>query len=384
VLGRIDWQRAQAMAICTIALLVVLWVLGQVLGAMGHALLLFTLSAVVAFLIAPLVDLGTQRGAPRPLMIAITYLALVLLLVGGAVLLAAPLVTQVSQLAVALPQYTTMVNDALLGLDKSLVGTPFEGGLSTLRAQFLTEFGGIAGTFLTRFLGALTSVGGSVSDSILILIISIYMLAAAPRFDRAMRTLLPAPQLRAYLLMRESLIAILGGYLRSQIVLALILGVVVVAGLQALGMPYALLLGILATILGLIPMFGSALSALPALAVALFQPFPTVVWVLIFFVVVQNLQDQVLAPRITGNAVGLHPLAVMFALVAGFELAGFVGALFGLPVAGLLWAIVVAVYRAVASPATTPLQATDLPRPPSHETDPGTQALPAQPPPPAP
>jgi predicted PurR-regulated permease PerM len=138
---------------------------------------------------------------------------------------------------------------------------------------------------------------------------------------------------------------VLGGYIRGQLLLALILGVSVWVGLTLLGMPYALLLAILATVLGMIPMFGSALSAIPALLVSLTQPFPTPLLVLILFIVLQNVQDQVLAPRIAGESVGLHPLAVMFALLAGAQLAGAVGAIFALPVAGFIWIIVVAVYR---------------------------------------
>ena len=120
-----------------------------------------------------------------------------------------------------------------------------------------------------------------------------------------------------------------------------------------LGVPYTLLLGTLAALLGLIPMFGSALSAVPALLVALTLPFPTVLWVLVYFVVIQNVQDQILAPRIAGQAVGLHPLGVLFALLVGFHLAGMVGAVFAVPVAGLLWSLALAVYR-VVSPAAPP------------------------------
>ena len=351
MLDRIDWQRAQAIAICTLVLLVVLWALGQVLALIAHALLLFALGAVLAFVLAPIVDLGARRRVPRPLMVALTYFCFLIVCVVGVALIAAPLIAQVSQLIVALPQYTLMVNDGLLQLDRGLIGTPFEGSLAALKAQAVNEVGGLATGFLTRLVGALSSVGGGASDGILVLIISIYMLAAAPLFDRSMLGVLPERQRTTYVFLRDSVTQVLGGYLRSQLVLALILGVVVAIGLQLMGVPYSLLLAVLATVLGLIPMFGSALSALPALAVALFQPFPTVVWVLIFFVVVQNIQDQVLAPRITGNAVGLHPLAVMFALVAGFELAGFVGALFGLPVAGLVWVLVVAIWRAVGPAA---------------------------------
>src|SRR5262245_29313603 len=145
------------MAICTIALLLVLWVLGQVLAAIAHALLLFAFGAVLAFLLAPLVDLGTRHGVARPLTIARTYLALVVLTVGGTVLLAAPLIAQLSQLLAAQPRYTVMVNDGLLQLDHSLQSTPLAGSLAALEHQLLAELGGIASIFLDRLLRGLSS-----------------------------------------------------------------------------------------------------------------------------------------------------------------------------------------------------------------------------------
>jgi predicted PurR-regulated permease PerM len=92
-------------------------------------------------------------------------------------------------------------------------------------------------------------------------------------------------------------------------------------------------------------MFGPILSAVPALLVALFQPFPTVLWVLLFFIAIQQVESNILGPRITGHAVGLHPLGAMFALLAGFQLAGVLGGLFAVPVAGIIWVLIAAAYR---------------------------------------
>jgi predicted PurR-regulated permease PerM len=99
----------------------------------------------------------------------------------------------------------------------------------------------------------------------------------------------------------------------------------------------------------------------PAVIVALFLPFPTVVWVLLFFLVIQQIENNVLAPRISGHAVGLHPLGAMFALLAGFQLAGVLGGLFAVPFAGVVWVLMTAAYRnALARPG--PVRRWTLPR----------------------
>src|SRR5262249_49187222 len=97
----------------------------------------------------------------------------------------------------------------------------------------------------------------------------------------------------------------------------------------------------------LIPMFGPILGAIPALLLALLNPFPTVVWVALYFIAIQQVESNVLGPRITGHAVGLHPLGAMLALLAGFAVAGILGALFAVPVVGIVWVLIAAVYRRV-------------------------------------
>jgi predicted PurR-regulated permease PerM len=105
---------------------------------------------------------------------------------------------------------------------------------------------------------------------------------------------------------------VLGGYLRGQLTLALIIGVAAGVGTGLLGLPYAVVLGVLAGLFELVPMFGPILLVVPAVIVALFMPFPTVVWVILFFLAIQQVENNVLAPRISGHAVGLHPLGAMF------------------------------------------------------------------------
>src|SRR5207245_5837368 len=91
--------------------------------------------------------------------------------------------------------------------------------------------------------------------------------------------------------------------------------------------------------------FGPILGAIPALLLALLNPFPTVVWVALYFIAIQQVESNILGPRITGHAVGLHPLGAMLALLAGFEVAGILGALFAVPVVGIVWVLIAAVYR---------------------------------------
>jgi hypothetical protein len=179
-----------------------------------------------------------------------------------------------------------------------------------------------------------------ILDIVLALVISLYLLVDGPRFRARSLSLIPAEHRGKVLFLQDNVSRVLGGYLRAQFSLALIVGVATGIGMALFGLPYAVVLGVLAGLFELVPMFGPILSAVPAVLVALFLPFPTVIWVLLFFLVVQQVENNVLAPRISGHAVGLHPLGAMFALLAGFQLAGLLGGLFAVPVAGVVWVLI--------------------------------------------
>ena len=300
---------------------------------------------MLAFVLAPLVELGEARGLPRLLAVAFVYLALAMIMFLAGALLWRPFVLQAALLAENMPSYITAVQVQLSGLTLWLESLGLGAGLAALEAES-TRFATTEGrAFLGDLVRLITHLATSVFDTLLVLVVSFYLLLDGPRLLRAAAALVPARHQDKWRFVEESLVRVVGGYLRGQLVMGGSLGIIVWAGLTLLGVPYALVLGVLAAVLELVPMFGPILSALPALAVALFQPFPQFLWVLIFFVIVQQIEAHVLAPRITGHAVGLHPLGAIFALLVGLELGGPLGAIFAVPVAGFVWVIVATVYR---------------------------------------
>jgi predicted PurR-regulated permease PerM len=111
-------------------------------------------------------------------------------------------------------------------------------------------------------------------------------------------------------------------------------------------------LGVLAGLLELVPIIGPIVAGAVAALVALTQPFPTVLWVIGAAILIQQLENNLLVPRISGGAVGLHPLAALLAVLVGAEVAGIVGAIFAVPVTGLAWAIWRAEQTTESSPDT--------------------------------
>jgi len=133
---------------------------------------------------------------------------------------------------------------------------------------------------------------------------------------------------------------VFGAYVRSQVIVALSLFVMVSVALTIIGVPFALFLGAFAGLVELVPMIGPFAGAIPALLLAAPLGGSALLWTAVAFLVIQQLESNVLLPRLVGHAVGLHPIAAILALLAGFEVGGIVGALFAVPIAGLIWVFV--------------------------------------------
>jgi predicted PurR-regulated permease PerM len=350
-----DWQKALVVMLTLLAGLALLWVLWQVISPLLHTLLLFALGAVLAFALAGPVDRLAGRIGNRAVAMAIVYVLAAAILIGGLALLAGPFAGQASALVSDLPRYATELQTRVPELQGFLAGYGIQTDVDQVKAgaSSLIQQGG--SEVLGRLLGTLAEVGGLLLDAVLVLVISVYLVADGTRLRQRSLAIMPAAYRERALFFQDNVARVLGGYLRGQLTLAAIVGLLTGVGMSMLGLPYGIVLGVLAGLFELVPMFGPILSAVPAIIVALFLPFPTVIWVVLFFLAVQQIENNLLAPRISGHAVGLHPLGAMFALLAGFQLAGILGGLFAVPIAGVLWVLLGAAYRnAVVEPPPPP------------------------------
>jgi predicted PurR-regulated permease PerM len=349
-----DWQKALVIILTLLAGLALVWVLWQVISPLLHTLILFALGAVLAFALAGPVDGLAKRIGHRAAAMAIVYVLAAVVLSGGLALLAGPFAGQASGLANDLPTYASTLQARLPEVQGFLAGYGIQADVDQVKTGAASAVQQGGSEVLGRMLSTLAEVGGLLLDAVLVLVISVYLVADGKRLRERSLAIVPAPYRPRMLFFQDNTARVLGGYLRGQLTLSAIIGLATGVGMSLLGLPYAIVLGVLAGLFELVPMFGPILSAVPAIIVALFLPFPTVIWVVLFFLAVQQIESNVLAPRISGHAVGLHPLGAMFALLAGFQLAGILGGLFAVPIAGVLWVLVVAAYRDTVVEPTPP------------------------------
>jgi predicted PurR-regulated permease PerM len=340
-IGR-DWQRALFIPLTILAWLAVIVVIGWLLSHVVKTILTLVFSGVVAFALTPLVG-QLQRWMPRTFAIFIAYVLGFGVILGMITLVVTTAAGQITTFVGELPYYESKLH----ALEPHLVQILGPFGVTKAKINVaehqVTDYLSTVGTSMAKSsVGIITSVLGTIVDIVLVLILSVYLTANGPKISAQLRRQTPGDQRRYTTLFIAIVNRVVGGYIRGTLTLATLVGTLVGAGMFVLHVPYAILLGILAFFMEFIPIVGVLVSGAVCVVIALFQGWITAALVLAYFVVVHVIEGDVVGPRIMGRAVGIHPATALVALVAGTELFGVWGALFGAPLAGLIQAIVTA------------------------------------------
>ena len=267
--------------------IIVLWLLGHI----AHSLVVIVLAVIVTFAVAPLVRL-LQRQLTRPLAIAIAYLLGIGIVIGLGILLVSAAAGQVVNLVGKLPDYVNQLNT--MNPQTTVPLGPFRVTVADLRAieqQVLSNLQ-VGGTALAAdTLSLINRLASVLVDVALVLILSIYFSIDAKRTIDGLRRRIP-PGLRRYTPYFLSVTnTVVGGYVRGTLTMALIIGTLVGVGLQLLGIPYALLLGILAFFMQFVPVIGVLISGAVSLLVALPLGWGITLAVLAYFIGVHVIES---------------------------------------------------------------------------------------------
>lgn len=325
-----------------ILVLVILWVARSALApyifALGLAYLMLPAVNRLDILLRR-VFRGRGRAAARPAAILLVYL-----LAAGAIVLFFSLVVPV---IVQQVQVLWESRDQLVGQGRGLaidvVGW-YERTVPPPLQERLTELAQQAGGTMARGVQAgvlrtlsfVTNTFGFVLGLIVIPFWLFYILYDQAKAMRGVLGLVPTRFRTDALNLLRVVDDILSAYIRGQLLLCLFIGVVATVGLTLLGVNFAVVLGLIAGILEILPFIGPILGLVPALIVATIQAPLLGLWTLLLFVGIQQLENLFLVPRISGKAVQLHPAVIMVVLVLGNQVAGFWGLVLAVPVTAII------------------------------------------------
>lgn len=338
-------QKRVILRIIAIVLLVavLMWVLYRLQGV----LLLVVLSVFFAYLVAPLVELvrrpfnvrGRDRVMPRPVAIGIVYLVLFGTLTLALWILLPRLGRQITEFARDSAEYQRSAQGRIGGINDFCRnnGIP-ENVCAALNTAMNSGINAAKEYVSTGLPNLIVEVLSFLPWLVLIPILSFFLLNDADDFRRSALQMLPRGRWRwrgdEFF---QDVNSTLAAYIRAQLTACLLIGTICTLGFIALGVPFPLVLGVIAGMLEFIPLVGPLVVALIAALVSGFNPDPTastssVLWVLLFLGVLRVVHDYAIYPRLVGQGVHLHPLAVILAILAGHELAGVAGIFLSIPV----------------------------------------------------
>ncbi len=323
----------------TILFFILLYLLAPVLTP-------FVIAAVLSYIGDPLVDWLVSKKIPRVAAVSLVFLSLTLLAVLSLFILIPLIENQIVILINKVPAYADWIQKTILPvLNEKLGESKIKFDLNVLQESLKSNWQS-AGGIVAQVLGSITRSGlalfTGIANLTLVFIVSFYLLRDWDYLIEGIRQLLPKSKEKIISSIALQSDQVLGAFFRGQLLVVLALTLVYSIGLSIIGLELAILIGLLAGVVSFVPYLGFIIGILVAgiAAIMQFQDASYLLYVFIVFGVGQALEGMVLTPILVGDKIGLHPVAVIFAILAGGQLFGFFGILCALPVAAVLAVII--------------------------------------------
>jgi len=305
-----------------------------------NVVLLFIFAGIIALLLTPVIDrmemLAIFKGR-RLVAVLLLYVVIIGLIAGVIALVTPALIGQAKQLPALESRALAFVRYLQDAIDSA--GIPLKLSIPTGAAAF-------SSAVLGSVLGILSGTLGTLINILLVLVISIYLLVEGRQLIASMRKLFVGHE-EVYDFTLLAVGTTFGQYARGQLLMSFVMGTYTGLAMTLVGVPYAVVLGILTFFLEFLPLIGAPVGMGLAVLIALVFKGPVVgLLALVAAVGGHAIEAYILGPRVMGSATRIHPLVAMAALLIGAELGGILGALFGVPIAGLLNVLLGAFYRA--------------------------------------
>jgi len=348
--------------------LILLLVLGATVYALSPVLMPFVVAALFAYLTDPVVD-RMERWMGRTLAVSLVFLVVTVIVCAILLVLVPYIERQISNFLVQLPVWIDWFQtrarpwlELRFGISPDALDT--QRLVAALQANW-KQAGGIAATALAGVSKSGMAVVGWILNLVLIPVVAFYLLRDWDLMVGHIRAMIPRPVEPVVSRLAHESDGVLGAFLRGQLSVMVVLGIFYGAGLWLVGLNVGPLIGMIAGLISFVPYLGAITGVVMGLVAALvqYQDWTHMLLVAGVFGIGQLLEGYVLVPRLVGDKIGLHPVAVIFAVLAGGELFGFLGVLLALPVASVAMVLLRYGYQRYTSselyadPATAPAPA---------------------------
>ncbi|MBI5370066.1 AI-2E family transporter [Candidatus Uhrbacteria bacterium] len=299
---------------------------------------MFVVAIMLSSLIDPFADWFSKHRIPRGLAVLIVYTVL-LALASVLIIVMIPVVVQQSgQLVENLSSNSTnLVNTFVQFQQRHQFLESFTSGLQSFQQSLNTSANSVFSTVKGFF--------GGVAAVLIVLVLTFYMVVEEDSMRRYFKTLAPEEYQPYLMQLMKKMQDKIGAWLRGQLILGFFVGLAVYIGLKFLGVPYALLLALIAGVLEIVPYVGPIISLIPAGLIGFAQSPVLGLAVVVLYLVIQQIENNVLVPKIMQTVTGLNPILSIAALLVGVQVGGFVGALLAIPLATMVAVVAEDVFK---------------------------------------
>ena len=296
------------------------------------------IAIVLGTVIRPIVTWLHRRGLPRMAGLIFVYILMLTLLISFVLLLVPLIIKQGTVIAAAVPGYYQSLREWMINYPNQLIvrlGTFLPATLPTL-APVLQQTGPQVLATAEQALGYVSMTAKTIFTAIVILVLAFYWTLDGPRTIQSLLLLVPQDQRESINILISAMETKVSSFIAGQGVLCLIIGILALVAYLLIGLPNALVLALIAGIMEAIPMIGPLLGAAAAGLVALSIAPVKLVWVILATVIIQQLENNLLVPRVMRKAVGVNPFVTLLAFFAFSSFFGIAGALMAIPMAAII------------------------------------------------
>jgi predicted PurR-regulated permease PerM len=325
----------------TIFKAIVIALICAVLFVLRDLVLVLLTSIVVASAVEPGTQWFVRRRIPRLFSVILIYFLIAVALVGVVFFLLLPLLSESADFLQNSPMYfnSTSISHSLASSD-FLSSQPFFANLANglNLDKVLVQISAITTSISSNAFGTITTVFGGILSFLLMGIISFYLAVEEDGVGKFLKAIAPIKHEKYIVALWKRSQRKIGLWMQGQLVLAVIIGMLVYLGLLIINIPNALLLAFLAAAFEIIPLFGPILASIPAILIAFVSGggFSTALVVAGLYIIVHQFENQLIYPLVVKKVVGVSPIVSIVALVAGWELAGFIGLVLAVPISSVI------------------------------------------------
>ncbi|WP_151735950.1 AI-2E family transporter ['Paenibacillus yunnanensis' Narsing Rao et al. 2020] len=323
------WMIGLLLALIILYLVWLLRPMLQVIFLFLKAILAPFLAAIIlSYVLNPVVKMLGKRKMPRGVAVLLIYAVFLLALAVIAINLIPMFIRQLEELNEHLPEITLHAQGLMNNMNTELMPRGVEMGMNNWFLQLESRLA----KGISHFLDNIGTTIGLVFNAFIVPFLVFYILKDFDVFERLLVSCLPRSRRKSIVRLLKDIDDALGSYIRGQLFVCLIIGILAYIGYALIGMPYPLLFACLVALFDIVPYLGPFLGAAPAVVMASTVSFKLVLYVVVVNTLCQMIESNIVSPQVVGRTLHLHPLLIIFALLVGGELAGMLGLILAVPV----------------------------------------------------